>query len=55
MLQNANRLIVAIKLMLHDGADVDFRKTDNGRYKFQIKVPYFPWSDSINEEVFQIM
>ncbi|EJD74400.1 cadherin domain-containing protein [Loa loa] len=34
---NANRLIVAIKLMLYDGADVDFRKTNNGRYKFQIK------------------
>uniref|UniRef100_A0A1I8EMH9 Cadherin domain-containing protein n=1 Tax=Wuchereria bancrofti TaxID=6293 RepID=A0A1I8EMH9_WUCBA len=50
---NANRLIIAIKLMLHDGADVDFRKTNNGQYKFQIKASQgkFETSTDINVEV----
>ncbi|VDK78031.1 unnamed protein product [Onchocerca ochengi] len=50
---NANRLIVAIKLMLHDGADVDFKKTNNGHYKFQIKANQgsFETSTNINVEV----
>uniref|UniRef100_A0A0R3S1B5 IgGFc_binding domain-containing protein n=1 Tax=Elaeophora elaphi TaxID=1147741 RepID=A0A0R3S1B5_9BILA len=50
---SANRLIIAIKLMLHDGADVDFRKTNNGQYKFQIKANQgsFETSTDINVEV----
>ncbi|MCP9266464.1 BMA-CDH-10 [Dirofilaria immitis] len=50
---NANRLIVAIKLMMHDGIDVDVRKTNNGQYKFQIKANQgsFETSANINVEV----
>ncbi|VDN82127.1 unnamed protein product [Brugia pahangi] len=50
---NVNRLIIAIKVMLHDGADVDFRKTNNGQYKFQIKASQgnFETSTNLNVEV----
>ncbi|CAG9529900.1 unnamed protein product [Cercopithifilaria johnstoni] len=50
---NANRLIIAIKLMLQDGADIDSRKTNHGQYKFQIKANQgsFETTTDINVEV----
>ncbi|VDK84606.1 unnamed protein product [Litomosoides sigmodontis] len=50
---NANRLIVALNLMLHGGTDIDFRKTNNGHYKFQIKAIQgsFETATDVNVEV----